>query len=348
MEGQQTERRTSFISLRAQLLVGFTLLFSAIFGGAFYWFYTFATDVAMSQIQDDLVDTLHGAIAGIDGDAFAALAAEGEPREDGLTDDPRYWKQLEWLGTVHKIEPRAYPYTYVKGDKPNEMLFINDILVITDPERRAGFRESYIAEDDNGQPLPVLSGLITTTFRTTPYTDKWGSWISVYAPISNSKGEEVGALGIDFRADYVFKVQEPIRTGVAVAIVITYPSLFLLVLLVSGGLSRPIIALTAAAGRIGEGDYEQDLSQLRKGRFRDEISTLAEVFEIMVGKVYRREQTLRRQVEELRIEIDEVKRKKQVSEIVGTDFFQDLQAKARSMRRRSRGEEQDTPEDEAP
>jgi hypothetical protein len=68
----------------------------------------------------------------------------------------------------------------------------------------------------------------------------------------------------------------------------------------------------------------------------------------MVGKVYRREQTLRRQVEELRIEIDEVKRKKQVSEIVGTDFFQDLQAKARSMRRRSRSEEQDTPEDEAP
>ena len=60
----------------------------------------------------------------------------------------------------------------------------------------------------------------------------------------------------------------------------------------------------------------------------------------MVGKVYQREQTLRRQVEELKIEIDEVKRKKQVSEIVESDFFQDLQAKARRMRSRGRSEAQ--------
>ena len=48
-------------------------------------------------------------------------------------------------------------------------------------------------------------------------------------------------------------------------------------------------------------------------------------------EAYIREQGLRQQIQQLRIEIDEAKRQKQVDEIVETDFFQDLQAKARAM-----------------
>ena len=51
-------------------------------------------------------------------------------------------------------------------------------------------------------------------------------------------------------------------------------------------------------------------------------------------EAYIREQGLRIQIQELRIEIDEVKRQRQVREIVGSDFFQDLQSKARAMRTR--------------
>lgn len=55
-------------------------------------------------------------------------------------------------------------------------------------------------------------------------------------------------------------------------------------------------------------------------------------------EAYIREQSLKHEIQQLRIEIDEVKRQKQVSEIVDSDFFQDLQAKARTIRsRRSAG-----------
>ncbi len=55
-------------------------------------------------------------------------------------------------------------------------------------------------------------------------------------------------------------------------------------------------------------------------------------------EAYIREQSLKQEIQQLRIEIDEVKRQKQVSEIVDTDFFQELQAKARTIRsRRHRG-----------
>jgi hypothetical protein len=54
----------------------------------------------------------------------------------------------------------------------------------------------------------------------------------------------------------------------------------------------------------------------------------------MTSKVYQRERDLRRQVQELRIEIDETKRASQLEEIVETDFFRDLQSKAKQMRNR--------------
>lgn len=43
-------------------------------------------------------------------------------------------------------------------------------------------------------------------------------------------------------------------------------------------------------------------------------------------------QRLKQQVEDLRIEIDEVKRARQVAEVVETEYFQQLQEKARAYR----------------
>jgi hypothetical protein len=54
--------------------------------------------------------------------------------------------------------------------------------------------------------------------------------------------------------------------------------------------------------------------------------------ERLLAVVQRREAQLKQQIEQLKIEIDEVRRQKQVEEIVETDFFQNLKAKAAAMR----------------
>ncbi len=51
---------------------------------------------------------------------------------------------------------------------------------------------------------------------------------------------------------------------------------------------------------------------------------------------YIREQSLRQEIQQLRIEIDENKRQQQVNEIVDSDFFQDLRTKAHNLRNRQR------------
>jgi len=345
MNAQQEAKSSRFVSLRVKLLVGFTVVFTVVFAGAYYWFYQFATDMAMSRIGEDLTDTLHGAAAGVNGDELEALNQEGAARDDGFTDDERYWNQIVWMDTIHSVEPRAWPYTFVAGDRSkNEIVGITDLWARYNPEKAIHFQE--VAELDD--PEANYGGLITTTLYLDIYSDKWGSWVSGYTPIKNTNGDVVAALGIDFRADYVSQVQQSIINNVAGAFVVTYAALFLLIFVVSRGLTSPVIALTRAAERIGEGDYNQDLSNISAGTLKDEIDTLAQVFGIMVAKVYQREQTLIKQVEELKIEIDETKRKQQVSEIVDTDFFRDMQEKAQALRRRRTEGHKPAPDAEKP
>lgn len=61
-------------------------------------------------------------------------------------------------------------------------------------------------------------------------------------------------------------------------------------------------------------------------------------------KVKEREAALKQQIEELKIEIDQTKRKAQVEEVTDSDFFRNLQANAEKMRRRVE-RETDAPED---
>ncbi|MFQ5409514.1 MAG: HAMP domain-containing protein [Anaerolineales bacterium] len=320
-----------FISLRVKLLVGFTLLFTIVFALAFLWFFNFATRLAISRIREDLTDTLRAAAEGVDTGDLVGLYDTGELNADGFSNDPRFVRQLDWLDTVHSVEPRAWPYTYVDGTPgDNEVVWIADLYARYDPSKAVKFREVV----QSGGTLIRSLEQFTCKDDFTPYSDNWGSWVSCYQPLTDDAGQFVGAIGVDFEANYVDQVQQAIRDRVLIAFAVTYVVLFVLVYLVSRAFSRPILALTTAAGRIGEGQYDQDLTNLTRTRFPDEIDTLTSVFQIMVDKVYQREQTLRKRVEELQIMVDRGKRDEQVSEIVESDFFQELQEKARHMRER--------------
>ncbi|MEW5869597.1 MAG: cyclic nucleotide-binding domain-containing protein [Chloroflexota bacterium] len=64
----------------------------------------------------------------------------------------------------------------------------------------------------------------------------------------------------------------------------------------------------------------------------DELGQLARVFQRMADEVIAREQRLKEEVMQLRIQIDEEKKKHQVEEITETDFFKSIQEKASELR----------------
>lgn len=332
-----------FLSLRWRLLAGFTLVFSAVFAGAYYWFYEFSTDKAMNRLIQDLEDTARGTAIGLDVPELLELYAEGDRNATGYSDDPRYTNQMEWFETVHSIEPSVYPYTFLIGDPETnrrigesavtagepEVIYLVDSLWRYNPDRALLFLESDQPSAYSLTAFEAGEG----QFRDL-YTDPWGSWISYYLPVENPAGDGVIILGADIEADHVLEVQKAIRDRIWLAFGVTYGTLLLLVYFLSDVLTRRLNHLTCVAEKIGEGDYEQNLTELSESTWQDEISKLSKVFEFMIGKVRQREENLKQQVAELKIEIDQVKRDKQVKEIVETDFFQDLMSKAREMRGR--------------
>ncbi|MBN1810496.1 MAG: HAMP domain-containing protein [Anaerolineae bacterium] len=364
---EKKQIRQRRISLRMKLLAGFavgfvifTLVFSLVSMAAYSWFnqlstnvYQLSTDMALARIEEDLRITLRGAIEGVDGDEFEALVKEGVPDETGVpSTDPRYIQHQEWLMTVHQIEPRAFnTYTFVKGEGEREVLWIGDNYRVIRQDVATVFKEPY----EVGLDSVLLNGLTEETVNMNYYTDDWGTWVSAYGPIRNSRGEIVGGLGMDMKADYVKDVQEAVRSqvqeeiqrrgvvvfgGTFAVLFVTYAASSVLVFMVSNRITRPVIALTAIAERVAEGDYEQDLSGHYSGGYPDEVSTLAQVFDLMIDKVHAREEHLKRQVQELRIEIDQSKKERHVQEIVESDYFKELRATAREMRRRAREEDE--------
>ena len=77
----------------------------------------------------------------------------------------------------------------------------------------------------------------------------------------------------------------------------------------------------------------------------DSLGVLARRFATMAAEVRAREERLRAEVLELRIEIDQARQAKRVSEITDTDFFRDLRLRASVLRQEVRGDRR--PDDEA-
>jgi two-component system, cell cycle response regulator len=64
----------------------------------------------------------------------------------------------------------------------------------------------------------------------------------------------------------------------------------------------------------------------------DALGQLARVFQRRAREVFERERRLKAQVQQLRIEIDEVRADRRVAEITESDYFRDLQKKASILR----------------
>ena len=103
---------------------------------------------------------------------------------------------------------------------------------------------------------------------------------------------------------------------------------------------RQVERLTEAAVLIEAETFDPDNLSLEGVTARtDALGRLARVFERMAREVHAREQRLKQQVQELRIEVDQARQSQQVSKITSTGYFRELRGKADDLRNLLEGEE---------
>ena len=161
-------------------------------------------------------------------------------------------------------------------------------------------------------------------------------------PLQDGRGLDWLIVVVIPETDFIGPIYAGLRSTVVLGLVILLVA-SLLGFLIARWIIRPIIAVTDAAASVEASEFTLKSLEPVVNR-TDELGVLARVFQRMAEEVYAREQSLKRQLQQLRIEIDEVKRQKQVSEIADSDFFRELQAKARDMRDRQKSPEEDDEE----
>lgn len=92
--------------------------------------------------------------------------------------------------------------------------------------------------------------------------------------------------------------------------------------------------------QISENRY--DPAALARNEFGDEtLEALAREFAEMAARVRQREEALKQEIVQLRIEIDESKKRQEVKSILDSDQFRALKAQARQLRERNSSDEDD-------
>lgn len=100
--------------------------------------------------------------------------------------------------------------------------------------------------------------------------------------------------------------------------------------------------LAAAAAALEAGRYDaRSLEEIVQRT--DSLGQLARVFSRMASEVQAREERLKREVQQLRIEIDQTKKAQQVEEVTNSEYFQELRKSVKMLRSKRREETTEEP-----
>ncbi len=339
------------IAVRWKLLGAFAGAYTIAFVFIGLWVVNYAASAATEKLRLELRTSSEGMARIINSDDFEKLVSTvpavrdpSAPSGLGYPDSPLFASVAQDLYDFTDVMPEAEPYTYFKDPVDGQLYFAASAGYLFDPQYGVTYRQP-VKDVSDAETQQLMSQGLTKTTDEAPYTDLFGSWISVYTPIFNSAGQSVGAVGADYPLDYVEQVRREAASGIVPILVVSYLVLLLLVLFVSSAVVRPLRRLTAATRRIADGEYDLDINSVVRSRFPDEINELGQSVTDMAAKVAAREKTLSSEVRQLRVQIDSQKREEDVQQIVETDFFADLEAKAAALRARMHDHDDESEDD---
>ncbi|MCX5679224.1 MAG: HD domain-containing protein [Candidatus Omnitrophica bacterium] len=113
-------------------------------------------------------------------------------------------------------------------------------------------------------------------------SDEWGHFLSAYAPIRDSRGNVVAALGIDMLAGDVSNLKREIYKRTVLILILGIVISILLGLIISGRITRPVKKLVEGTRHIAaqDLDYEVDI----KGN--DEMAQMGKAFNGMAQSLF--------------------------------------------------------------
>ena len=245
-----------FKSFAARLSIVFFLSSALVLVGVFTFFYFKATKLradAFKLYLENLTQVSASLIAGED--------IQSIPLQPGCEKLPDTLALIKKLKSIRAVDNDIFDtYIMVKDPDPNYVRFVTNADrertpvgcgerydIRNNPEVRLGFRRSYADLEAR--------------------TDRWGTWVSAFAPVKTRSGEIVGILGMDIAQQTVLLIREEFFGRFLIAIGTCLGFSLIVGLLSSIWLTRPIRRVVKGMETIGGGDLEHELGHFSETEF---------------------------------------------------------------------------------
>lgn len=257
-------------SLSTKLTASFIILILVISGLTVFVTYGSTKEALKQSIREDLM-SVSGVIATqVNTTTLQAL----KPGDEGNAD---YRSIVDSLVKMRSMNTHIINTYIISVDPDSSLRFLVDDAYALEPND-IGFIGDVYSTSDSPQIIAALKG---PTASSEFYTDKWGTFMSGYAPIRDSSNNTIAILGVDMRADAVIQRQNYIGYTIFLIILLSVIIAAGVVLFFSRTIIRDIKKLNHGADRISHGETDVIIDVRRS----DEIGELADSFSRMVASL---------------------------------------------------------------
>lgn len=256
------------------------MCFSGLIGN--FLVYDYASKAQFEQLRDKLKIIAQAIAMTVDADTLLRIPLD----ESGIESVP-YKTTAEKLLKIKDVDPSlAYVYILKKTEKTGILRFIIDLHPCS-YETKITPALPGEAYSDSGFPELAKAFSGPTADRRIK-SDKWGVFLSGYAPIRDKEGDAVAVLGIDMTASDVYNTQKEVKRRSAAVLLLGMVLSIILGFWISARVTAPINNLVEGTRHISSGDLDYHV----KVEGADEVSELASAFNKMASNLHKAREKL--------------------------------------------------------
>lgn len=259
-------------SLQFRLTVSFLLLILLITGLTYFYTYSEAKKALKETVREELVEVVNMASSQVTEDILKKMLSL-KPGDEGSAE---YRQVGDFLLGLRKNSKDLANFYILKKDG-DRMFFLADDAFFETPDDSAKIGEEYTDFDE-----ALIQGFASATASPEFYTDKWGTFLSGYAPLKDSTGKAVAVIGVDMAVEKVLEKQQFIGSLLYTVIGLSIVIAGLIILFFSRTIIKDITNLTKATNRISRGELDVQLPEIKS---RNEIYELNEGLKSVVAAV---------------------------------------------------------------
>ncbi len=260
-------------SLQFRLTMSFLIMILLISGFSYSYTYHSAKDAIKECSREQLMQASEMVVSQLTADRISRLLSF----KNGDENNDSYREMVNFARKFREKTPDLSNIYVMKKDK-DKISFMLDDLPSTAVNSPAAIGEEY--PDYDIELLEAFEG--RTAASTAFYTDKWGTFLSGYAPVVDMGGRVLMVVGIDMKVTKAVEKQNFIGSLIYFVIGISTLVAVLFIFFFSATIIKDLKSLKHVANRLSQADINVEIPEIKS---KNEIRELSEAMKSVMAAI---------------------------------------------------------------